>query len=164
MCRTWRSPIMPASAASAGIAFFTALDEATSAWRTIAPAVTELPSAFSVFRSASAFRSMRSVGEDRRSFIACTRLCPPARYLPSLFCAPSESASFMAAGRWYWKACMVSLSLGGFVESAPHGLRRGGHRQVLHAERVGDGIHERGRRADSAGLAAALHAQRVVRA
>jgi hypothetical protein len=41
--------------------------------------VTEPASADSALRSLRAARSMRSLGEDKRSFIAWTRLCPPAR-------------------------------------------------------------------------------------
>jgi hypothetical protein len=62
-----------------GIAFCTAAEAATSACRTMAPTVTEPHRADSALRSLMAARSMRSLGEDRRSFIACTRLCPPAR-------------------------------------------------------------------------------------
>src|SRR5438270_630945 len=46
MLRTWRSPMPPASAASAGIAFLTSGDAATSAWRVIAPIVLLLPEAW----------------------------------------------------------------------------------------------------------------------
>src|SRR4051794_24815967 len=41
--------------------------------------------------------------------------------------------------------------LGGFVHRAPHGLRGGGHGQVLHAERVGDRVHHRRGRAGRGG-------------
>src|SRR5437879_1318412 len=163
MCLTCRSPMMPASEASAGIAFLTALEAATSACRTIAPIVTALLSAFSAFRSPIALRSIRSVGDDRRSFIACTRLWPPARYLPSSFFTTRATASFTFEGRGESKACIAVL-LGWLVHGAPHGLRRGGHREVLHAEGVGDRVHHRRRRADRARLAASLHAERVVRA
>src|SRR3979411_160223 len=163
MCLTCRSPMMPASEASAGIAFLTPLEADTSACRTIAPIVTALLSAFSAFRSPIALRSIRSVGDDRRSFIACTRLWPPARDLPSSFLKARARASFTVEGRWYSNACIANL-LGCLVHGAPHGLRRGGHRDVPHAEGVGDRVHHRRRRADRARLAAALHAERIVRA
>src|SRR5262245_26690073 len=163
MLRTWRSPIMPARLASAGMVFPISEEEATSAWRVMAPISTAPPATLMPERSRVKFRSTRSDGEERRSFIACTRLWPPARYFASSFLPIAETASFESFARWYWNACIVFL-LGGFLQRAPHGLRGGGHRQVLHAERVGDGVHQRGGRADGAGLAAALHAERVVRA
>src|SRR6266850_2414935 len=163
MCLTCRSPMMPASEASAGIAFLTPLEAATSACRTIAPIVTAPLSVFSAFRSPIALRSIRSVGEDSRSFIACTRLWPPARYLPSSFLEARARASFTFEGRWYSNAC-IAILLGSLAHGAPHGLRRGGHREVLDAEGIGDGVHHRRRRADRPRLAATLHAERVVRA
>jgi hypothetical protein len=41
--------------------------------------------------------------------------------------------------------------------------RRGRHRQVVVADGVGDGVDHRRRRADGAGLAAALDAERIGR-
>src|SRR6266571_3954489 len=159
MWRTCRSPIMPASAARAGIAFFTAAEPSTSACRVMAPISTVLAVALIPESSLIKFKSIKSEGDDSRSFIACTRLCPPARYLASDLFLINETASFELAGRWYSNACMAFL-----LELLPHGVRRRWHRYVLHAERVGDRVHHRRRRADGAGLAAALHAERVVRA
>src|SRR6185436_2019449 len=161
IARTWRSPIMPAIAASAGIAFFTSAECATSEWRAIAPTVTLLPSALMPARSLMAPRSMMSEGEDRRSFIAWTSDWPPASSLASPLA--SAAASFTLEGRWYLNACMA-ISSGCFLvfQSRPHRLRRRGHRHVLDPERIGDRIHERGRRADRTGFAATLHAERVV--
>src|SRR5918999_4572372 len=156
MWRTWRSPMMPASAARAGIAFLTSGDPATSAWRVIAPISTALPETLMPASSLMVPRSMRSVGEESRSFIACTRLWPPARYLPSSFFEPSAMASFVLEGRWYSNACMAFL-LNGF----PNRLRRRRHRHVLHAKGVGDGVHHRRGSADGAGLAAAFDPERV---
>src|SRR5688500_11143208 len=164
MWRTWRSPIMPASCASAGIAFCTAGAAATSAWRTMAPMLTELASPDSALRSPMAARSMRSLGDERRSFIACTRLCPPARKRPSVFCVPSARASFRLDGRWYSNACMAFLLGSFFLKGAPHGLGGGRHGDILDPERIGDRVDHRGRSADRARLAAAFHAERVVRA
>src|SRR3954470_19288292 len=61
-------------------------------------------------RSLMVPRSIRSDGEDRRSFIACTRLWPPARNFPSVFFKCKDTASFALAGRWYWNACMSVLA------------------------------------------------------
>ena len=55
---------MAAIAASAGIAFFTSAECATSAWRVIAPMVTVLPSDLIPARSLMVPRSMMSEGED----------------------------------------------------------------------------------------------------
>src|SRR5918999_2772889 len=159
MWRTWRSPMMPASAARAGIAFFTSGEAATSAWRVMAPISTALPEALIPDSSLMVPRSMRSLGDESRSFIACPRLWPPARYLASSFFEPSAIASFVLEGRWYSNACMAFL-LDGF----PNRVRRRGHGHVLHAERVGDGVHHRRGSADRAGLAAAFDAERIVRA
>src|SRR5918992_3736498 len=159
MWRTWRSPMMPASAARAGIAFVTSGDAATSACRVMAPISTALPEALIQARSLMKLRSMRSLGEESRSFIAWTRLCPPARYFPSSFFEPSAIASFVLEGRWYSNACMAFL-LNGF----PNRLRRRRHRHVLHAKGVGDRVHHRRGSADGARLAAAFDAERVVRA
>ena len=65
---------MPASAASAGIAFCTSVEPATSAWRVMAPISTALPTTLMPESSLIVPRSIRSDGDDRRSFIACTRL------------------------------------------------------------------------------------------
>ena len=49
---------------------------------------------------------------------------------------------------------------------APYALGRGGHVDIDDAERrqrIHHSVHDRGRRADGAGLAAAFGAQRVVR-
>src|SRR5688572_4039622 len=160
MCRTWRSPMMPASAARAGIAFFTSVEPATSAWRVIAPISTALPETLIPASSLMVPRSMRSVGEESRSFIACTRLCPPARYLPSSFLEPKATASLVLEGRWYSNACIACL----LAKMFPYGLRRRRHRHVLHAKGVGDRVHHRRGSADRARLAAAFDAERVVRA
>src|SRR5258706_2577754 len=163
MARTWRSPIMPASAANAGIAFFTSAECATSAWRAIAPMVTLLPSDLIPPRDWIVPRSMMSEGEARRSFIACTSDWPPASSLASPLA--SAAASFTLEGRWDLKACMVVSSRCFLVfQGRPHRLRRGGHARRADAQRIGDGVHERRGRADRAGFAAALHAQRIVRA
>src|SRR5438067_2747893 len=162
MWRTCRSPIMAARAASDGIARFTSAEAATSACRVMAPISTALPDTLMPASSRMVPRSMRSEGEERRSFIACTRLWPPARNLPSPFCPASAIASLLLVGRWYWNACMVFLLSS--MHGAPHVLRGGGHGNIFYAERVGDRVHHRGRRADGAGFAAAFHAQRIVRA
>src|SRR5687768_3408738 len=159
MWRTCRSPMMPASAARPGIVFCTSFDPATSAWRVIAPISTALAEALMPTSSLIVPRSMRSEGEESLSFIACTRLWPPARYLASSFLDPRASASLVLPGRWYSNACMASL-----LEMLPNGLRRRRHGDVLHAERVGDRVHHCRRGADRARFAAALHAERVVRA
>src|SRR5574337_113019 len=70
MLRTIGSPMLPASAASAGIAFFTSGERATWAWVVMAPIVTVLPATVMPFRSATAPRSTSRSADDRRSFIA----------------------------------------------------------------------------------------------
>src|SRR5690349_2421227 len=159
MCRTWRSPISEAIAQSDGITFLISAECATSACRVIAPISTVLPDALIPVNSFKEPKSIRSEGDERRSFIACTRLWPPARYLPSAFFPARASASLLLEGRWYSNACMAFL-----LEMFPHGVRRRRHGHVLDPERVGDRVHHGGGGADRAGLAAALHAERVVRA
>ena len=100
----------PASAASAGIAFFTSADAATSACRVMAPMVTALPSTLMPRSSAIAPRSTRSDGRDRRSFIAAIRLCPPASSLASAFLAMTAAASATDLARWYLNEYMLISS------------------------------------------------------
>src|ERR671914_889634 len=142
--------MMAASAARAGIAFFTSGVAATSAWRVMAPISTALPEALIPDSSLMVPRSMRSLGDERRNFIACTRLWPPARYLASSFFDASATASLEEEGRWYSNACMAGLP-----EMLPNGLCGRRHRHVLHAERVGDRVHHRRGRADRPRFAAA---------
>jgi hypothetical protein len=99
MLRTWRSPIVPASAASAGIAFFTSAESATSAWRVMAPTVTVFTSTLMPASSLSMPRSMMSEGAESRSFIACTSDWPPASTLASALFAACAAASFTLEGR-----------------------------------------------------------------
>src|SRR5258706_2736897 len=168
MLRTMRSPIPPASAASAGIAFLTAAEAATSAWRVIAPSVTALASALMPARSLMPPMSMTFEGFDSRSFIAAIRLWPPARTRASSSFEITFAASSTDFAFWYWNeymGCLLGCLLHfAFLARAPDPLRHGGHLDVLHAERVGERFHHRRGRADRAGLAAALHAQGVVRA
>src|SRR5204862_7332859 len=59
--------------------------------------------------------------------------------------------------------CSLSASLR-ISDRAPDPLRRGGHVEMLDPQgrkRVDDGVHEGGRRAGSAGLAAALDAEGI---
>ncbi len=91
---------MPASAASAGIAFFTSAEPATSACRVMAPMVTLLASTLMPASSLIMPRSTMSEGAARRSFIACTSDWPPARILASALFAASAAASFTFEGRW----------------------------------------------------------------
>ena len=103
-------------------------------------------------------------GEARRSFIACTSVWPPASSLASPFA--SAAASFTLDGRWYLNACMSCLLTRLFCSCAAPDASAAWRASArsLHAERIGDRVHQRGGRADRAGLAAALHAERVVRA
>src|SRR5260221_159214 len=157
MGRPWRSPIMPARAASAGIAFCTALEPATSAWRVMAPISTALPETLIAESSLIVPRSSRWVGEDSRSLMACTGLSPPARKRASVLPLINATASFELAGRWYSNACMAIL-----LKIFPNRLRRCRHGQIPDAEGVGDGINRRRGRADRTRFAAALHAERLV--
>ena len=67
--------------ASAGIAPFTVDDAATSAWRVIAPMTIASPSLLMPLSSAMPDRSTSVPGCASRSFIAPTRLWPPASAL-----------------------------------------------------------------------------------
>src|SRR5215831_7512608 len=163
MLRTMRSPMPAASAASAGIAFFTSVEAATSAWRVIAPMVTFLLSTLMPERPLMVPRSTTVEGLDSRNFIVATRLCPPASSLASESLAMIFAASSTDFAFWYSNEYMF-FSLGSLLACAPDPLRRRGHFEVPRAERVGERVHHRGGSADGAGLAAALHAQRVVRA
>ncbi len=93
MLRTIRSPIPAASAASAGIAFLTSADDATSAWRVIAPIVTALPLALIPFSSGISPRSITCPGFASRSFIDAMSVWPPASSFASGFLPSAAAAS-----------------------------------------------------------------------
>src|ERR1700732_997634 len=106
-------------------------------------------------------RSTRCLGGARRSFMAGSRLCPPASSLASSLWRPSRSsASFIVPGVWYsnWAGYMsVSPLLLRFsgLEGLPDSLRRHRHRvDVVHSE-ARQGVHHRvdhrRRRGDGAG-------------
>src|SRR5918995_221841 len=119
--------------------------------------------------SAIAPRSTMSEGDASRCLSVGISVWPPARNLPSDAPWSRETASATVFGRWYSKAYMSLASLFGrlrylpVLQRAPDFLRRRRHRDA-HPDRVGDRVHHRRRRADRAGLAAALDPERVVRA
>ena len=82
----------PASA-SAGIACLTAADAATSACVVIAPITIASPSFLMPFSSAMPPRSTSVPGLARRSFIAPTRLWPPASALPPVFASAAAASA-----------------------------------------------------------------------
>src|SRR6185369_10364380 len=121
------------------------------------------------FSSAMPERSTSVPGCARRSFIAPTRLCPPASALPpDLASAAAASATVFA--RVSSNAYMVGLPfrlLFRRLYRAPHTVGRGRHVEIRDArarERVVDGVHQGCGRADGARFAAALGAERIVRA
>ena len=91
---------MPASSASAGMAFLTSAELATVTWRVSALMVTT-PSLTSMPRRSPSFdRSMMSDGEARRCFIVGSSVMPPASNLPSACLPASVAASATVAGLW----------------------------------------------------------------
>src|SRR5262245_23592637 len=117
--------------------------------------------------SGSCDRSTSVPGCARRSFIAATRLWPPASALPPL-CANAVAASVSDFGRTSSKAYMVDSSLRACgVNGLPNAMWRRGHIEMADAnlgQRIHDGVHHGGWRADSTRFAAALRAEWVVRA
>src|SRR5258705_11646771 len=133
---------------------------------TSAPPSSLIPERPETFR-----RSTRCLGWARRSFMAGSRLWPPASSLASSLWRPSRSsASLTVPGVWYsnWAGYMsASPLLPGFggLGSLPDPLGRQRHGiDVVHAE-PRQGVHHRvdhrGRRRDRARLARALDAERV---
>src|SRR5690348_9948744 len=173
MLRTMGSPICPATAASTGHFDFTAGEDSTWKWVVIAPITSVPPSSLMPARPEILRRSTRCLGWARRSFIAGSRLWPPAKSLASSLWRPSRSsASFIVPGVWYsnWAGYMsvspLLLRFGG-LDGLPDSLRRHRHRvDVVHSE-ARQGVHHRvdhrGRRGDGAGLSRAFHPQRVHR-
>src|SRR6266478_3630251 len=117
-------------------------------------------------------RSIKCLGWARRSFIAGSRLCPPASSLASsLYLARRSTASFTVPALWYsnWAGYIgVSLLLRfGGLDGFPDPLRRERHGfDVVDAE-ARQGIHhgiDDGRRgSDRPRLSSALDAERVDR-
>ena len=56
---------------------------------------------------------------------------------------------------------LLRASVAAFLQRRPHRLRGRRHGEILAADRVGDGVDDRRRRRDRAGLAAALDAERI---
>src|ERR1700682_3724535 len=100
-----------ASPASAGIAFLTTADDATSACVLMAPMTTAAPSCLMPFNSAMPPISITVPGLASLSFIAPTRLWPPASALPPVL-ASAAAASAPDLARWYSNAYMVNSSRG----------------------------------------------------
>ena len=89
-----------ASSASAGSAFFTSAEAATSAWQVIAPITTSLPSTLMPFSAATAPRSIRSLGAASRSLSEGSSDMPPATRRGSLVLLSLAAASFTSAACW----------------------------------------------------------------
>ncbi len=81
--RTWRSPMLPAKAASAGIACCTSFDAATAACVVMAPIFTVPPDTVMPCSSLTPPRSTSAAGAARPSFIAASNDWPPASSLAS---------------------------------------------------------------------------------
>src|SRR5262244_3214172 len=116
--------------------------------------------------------SIRCLGWARRSFMAGSRLWPPAKSLASsLYLPRRSSASLTVEALWYsnWAGYMASpllLRLGS-LERRPDPLRRERHGfDVVHTEsreRVHHGVHHRRRGGDGARLPRPLDAEGVHR-
>src|SRR5436190_2180137 len=160
---------MPAIAAKAGIARLTTSERLTSAWRVIAPITTASPSSLMPLSAGIAERSTSCVGLARRIFKVGIKVIPPATSLASS--SPSSRVtSSRLAGFWYSNS-YIGLSLFGgergfvLLDRAPQALGGQRHLDMADAERlqrVDDGVGDRRRSADRAGLAAAFDSERVV--
>src|SRR5712671_232541 len=160
---------MPAIAASAGIARLTTSERLTSACRVIAPITMASPSSPMPFSDGIAERSTSCVGLARRIFKVGIKVIPPATSFASS--SPSRRVtSSRLAGFWYSNS-YIGLSLFGgergfvLLDRAPQSLGCRRHFDMPDAERlqrIDDGVGDRRRRADRAGLAAAFDAERVV--
>src|SRR5215468_11221222 len=116
--------------------------------------------------------SIRCLGWARRSFMAGSRLWPPAKSLASsLYLPRRSSASLTVEALWYsnWAGYMASpllLRLRG-LERRPDPLRREGHGfDVVHTESregVHHGVHHRRGGGDGPRLPRALDAEGVHR-
>src|SRR5438067_2640915 len=164
---------MPAIVARDGITRFTPSERLTSACRVIAPITTALPSSLMPFRLPSPPRSISSVGFASRNFRVGISVMPPATSLASSLASRLAASSRLAALTYSnsyigplpclfrGHRCLVLL------DRAPQPFRRQRHLDMADAERlqrIDDGIGDRRRRADRAGLAAAFDPERVVRA
>ena len=91
-----------AVSASSGQDDSTSGDDATSPWVVSAPMVKLAPSAAAAMPQipGTAARSTSAVGVASRSFIAGSRLCPPARMRASPSACSSAAASSSVDGRW----------------------------------------------------------------
>src|SRR5665213_94669 len=108
------SPIMPARRASAGIAFLTSADSATSICRVMAPMTSALPSRLMPFNSAMPPRSIRSLGLARRCFKVGSSVMPPASSLASSPLPACAAASATLFALWYAKLYIASALRHGF--------------------------------------------------
>src|SRR5437868_14202648 len=155
-----------ASTASAGIVPFATAEFATSACRVIAPITSASPSLRMPANSEMPRKSTSVPGCASRSFIAATRLCPPARGLPPVL-ARAFAASASVFGSWYSKVYMNFSLTPGALNRLPHAMRRCRHvemrdpdaRQCVHHR-----IHQRGRSANCSRFATPFCAQGIVRA
>src|SRR5713226_2620454 len=170
MLRTCGSPISPASSASAGKFSCTTGESATSACRVMAPMTIERPRSSMPDRPSIKDRSIRLAGLASRCFMVGIRVWPPASSFASSLLASRLAAWRTLEGRWnvnaYMEASLFRRLAGrvAALDRGPDRLRGRRHGDLLAADRVGDGVDDRGGRGDGAGFAAAFDAERVRRA
>src|SRR5262245_32163421 len=160
------SPIWPAVSARIGQDFRTSGEAAISACVVVAPISRALPFALIPESPFMEPRSTSAAGQASRTFMAGSRLCPPARGRAPFFFRSSCVASASVLGRKYSKLVeyIVGLLLPRVPDGAPDLLRRERHvdrADVKRSERVHDGVVDGDRRGDGARLADALDAQRI---
>src|SRR5262249_26824902 len=170
LLRTAGSPIIAAVSDTTAHFAFSTFDDSTSQCVVIAPIEIMPLSSLIPVRPGTLRRSIRCLGCARRSFIIGIRLWPPARILASSSLPRSFSASATLAGAWYSNAAgymgasPLAAGLRG-LDGLPHTLGRERHRLDMvdaeRAQRVDDGIHDRGRGGDGSGLTRALDSERI---
>src|SRR5438034_2061241 len=139
----------------------------------MAPMTRVPPSSLTPLRPETFPMSMRCLGCARRSFMAGSRLWPPARSLASsLYWPRRSSASLTVEALWYsnWAGYMgvspLLLRFGG-LEGRPDPLRRERHRfDVIHTEagqRVHHRVHHGGGGGDGSRFPRPLDAERIHR-
>src|SRR6266576_715907 len=145
-------------------------ESATSACRVIAPITIERPRSSMPDRPSIKDRSIRLAGLASRCFMVGIRVWPPASSFASSPLASRFAACRTLDGRCnvnaYIEASLFRRFAGGVaaLDRGPDRLRGRRHGDLLAADRVGDGVDDRGGRGDGAGLAAAFDAERVRRA
>ena len=119
-----------------------------------------------VSRSEMPLTSTRTFGFANRKFSNGSKLCPPARILPSrLLCCRTATASSRLRGATYSNEAGFNLNL--FArEKRQHSIRREGDFVYLGLkirERIGQGVGNRRRRSYGAALTQPLNSKRIER-